>query len=182
MSNVYSFSKLGQVQHPSRPMSDRERETLGSSIRKISLDQPHPLSRILTVFSISVRDYPIEDVVLKDLGKSGYVITASYPNHNLHWVFRLESSISLPTNVGLTPEDLFKEFEDGLVQIGSSSHAARFPYRFLLALDKYIVLKCIERDENCLIVSGFIRVSEIGPLTTRPYLPFKMTMTLLKKA
>lgn len=177
MTNVFTFPRPDTVHPVPTPMSDAERDAVIRSIQKIAEHQPYPLSRLLSRMAVTVRDYPLEDVTLKDLTPKGFLISANYPNYGTHWVFRLEGHPTPRMGMPATSMDLLTPLIDGAKKMGISAHSTRFAFRYLRDLEEVVYVESIESSDEAIIVTGSVLTTIFARLEDRHYTPFSMTLT-----
>lgn len=178
MSNVYPLRRPEQPQPP-RELSDEERDGVVRSLRKIAAVQYYPLNRLLMRLAAVVRDYPLEEVTLKDLAPAGYMMSVDYPTYGLHWVFRLEGTLGPVKGCPVKQLDLLTSLQKGVKALGFSTQSARFSYRFLEELGGVLRIETVDYDHKGVVVSGCIQAMPFATEGLDPFLPFRMTLTRL---
>jgi hypothetical protein len=178
MSNIVILQLPVHSRAP-RELSDNERNALVRSLQNIASDQYYPLSRLLKRFATMVRDYPLEEVTLKDLSPKGFMMSVDYPTYGLHWVFRLEGHSGPPVGQPVTQVDLLTRLQDAVKGLGVSMYAARFSSRFLNDLGETVLLETIDQDVQGVVVSGCIQSTPFAPSGKHQFTPYLMTLTRL---
>lgn len=176
MSNVYTLPRPVAPRRD-RELTNNERDLLIRSINNIAADQYYPLSRLLMRLGGIVRDYPVEEVTLKDLAPRGYMFSADYPTYGLHWVFRLEGHTGPSFGQPVTQLDLLSPLQKGVQGLMVSQFAARFCYRFLHELGDTLRVDVIHSDDRGVVVTGCIQSTPFAPSGKYQYTPFEMTLT-----
>lgn len=172
-TNVFSLTR---VPVSVGEMTDQEREVLERQISKIARDQSYPLSRILDRLSITVRDYNLEDVVLKDLAPAGYVMSAHYPAYKLRWVYRLEGKTVRCEPPNLEENDFLALLQRGVKGLGLAEHAARFGFRFIRDLGDTARVESVNTDGVVVIVKGHVQSQLVEHQDVKEYNPFTMVI------
>ncbi len=170
-TNVFSLTRVPVAVGE---MTDHEREVLERQISKIARDQPYPLSRILDRLSVTVRDYNLEDVVLKDLAPAGYMLAAHYPTYKLRWVFRLQGKTVRCEPPNLEENDFLALLQRGVKGLGLAEHAARFGFRFIRDLGDTARVEDVHSDGAHVFVRGYIQTNLIEHEDVKEYNPFTM--------
>lgn len=179
MSNIYEFQRRGTAKPDDKVMTEDERDHLINHVSRIGHEQHFPLSKILGRAALTLRDYPIEDLALKDLSPSGYLITATYPNHKLGWAFRLEAARKHQLRAGLDNETLYQRLQEGVTALGAVGHSARFSYRFIHDLGDVISAESVEVIDGGVLTQGFVQANQFGQPDHQIYHPFKMILRKL---
>lgn len=178
MSNVYALPKPVSPRPP-RELTNNERDQLTRGIQKIAADQYYPLSRLLMRLAVVVRDYPLEEVTLKDLAPKGYMLSVDYPVYGLHWVFRLEGEPGPMRGTPVTDLDLLASLQKGAQALGSSQYGVRFCNRFLNDLGETARVESITHDSQVMVVAGCIQATPFALNGKYQHLPFRMILSRL---
>lgn len=177
MSNIVPFTRPKTAPTESKPMTEAERTALQHSLGRLAHSHPFPLSTLLNKLAITVRDYPLEDVALKDLAPKGFALTANYPNFGLHWVFRIDEKIDRRKGLPMADDILMGMIQRGSKMLCDTTYGARFAYRFLVDLGKVVQVSHVEFGDGSMTVSGQIQHDEFPINAIRRYRQFQMTLT-----
>ncbi len=176
MTNVFSLSRIkvaGTV------MSDLERMSMVRHLGNLAQDHPYPLSRVLNGMSVLVRDYNLEDVTLKDLTPTGYMISANYPTYGIRWIFRLEGRTVMGCPQDIPENDLLALIQRGVRGLGLGEHSARFGFRYVRDLGSTACVDSVQSDDTNVIVQGFIQTLAGDQRDQKEYRPFTMIFSKL---
>ncbi|WJJ55109.1 hypothetical protein [Xanthomonas phage RTH11] len=157
MENVIPFHPAVKNMPSTEPMTDGERRSLTVMLGRLAHDSPFPMNMVLRALAVTVRDYNLEDVQLKDLAPKGYVISANYPNFGLHWIFRLHADLWMAKGSPMSIDDVRQILNRHSKSFASTEFAGRFAYRFLDDLSKHLRITSVSAHGESVVVAGQIQ-------------------------
>lgn len=157
MENVIPFHPAVKNMPSNVPMSDGERRSLSVMLGRLAQDSQYPMNMLFRALAITVRDYNLEDVQLKDLSPKGYVIGANYPNFGLHWVFRIHADMFNAKGSLMKIDDVCQILNRYSKSYANTEFAGRFAYRFLADLGKHIRVTSVTAHGESVVVAGQIQ-------------------------
>lgn len=177
MNNVVAFPVPNLTGWPQQTMSERERKLLVRTIEYGASELTYPLNRILPCFAEMVRDYPMEDVVLKDLHPCGYLLSCSYPSYGLHWMLRVEGRPQERCDATYPVSEVQGVVERAVEAMNCQPRVATFLQRFMEGIREWTLCQSSVWDGRVLVISGLMRASLFDYGGPDPHVPFTMVLS-----